>query len=66
MVWELAAQGTKTSCPAPTGRSSARARLEKLLHLDVPLLRNPLTALSVFTPLVTAALAAFIPQLGAG
>jgi hypothetical protein len=45
---------------------SARARLEKLLHLDVPLLRNPLTALSVFTPLITAALAAFIPQLGAG
>jgi hypothetical protein len=45
---------------------SGRARLEKLLHLDVPLLRNPLTALSVFAPLVTAALAAFIPQLGAG
>jgi hypothetical protein len=43
---------------------SARARLEKLLHLDVPLLRNPLTALSVFVPLITAALAAFIPQLG--
>lgn len=43
---------------------SARARLEKLLHLDVPLLRNPLTALSIFVPLVTAALAAFIPQLG--
>jgi hypothetical protein len=45
---------------------SARARLEKLLHLDVSLLRNPLTALSVFTPLLTAALAAFIPQLGGG
>jgi hypothetical protein len=44
----------------------ARARLGKLLHLDVPLLRNPLTALSVLTPLVTAALAAFIPQLGSG
>ncbi len=43
---------------------SGRARLEKLLHLDVPLLRNPLTALSVFVPLITAALAAFIPQLG--
>ena len=43
---------------------AARARLEKLLHLDVPLLRNPLTALSVFVPLITAALAAFIPQLG--
>lgn len=45
---------------------AAKARLEKLLHLDVPLLRNPLTALSVFVPLVTAALAAFIPQLGVG
>lgn len=44
---------------------SGRTRLEKLLHLDVPLLRNPLTALSVFVPLITAALAAFIPQLGA-
>jgi len=43
---------------------SARARLEHLLHLDVPVLRNPLTALSVFTPLITATLAAFIPQLG--
>lgn len=44
---------------------SSRSRLEKLLHLDVPLLRNPLTALSVFLPLVTATLAAFVPQLGA-
>jgi hypothetical protein len=44
----------------------ARARLEKLLHLDVPLLRNPLTALGILTPLITAALAAFIPQLGSG
>ncbi len=43
---------------------SARTRLEKLLHLDVPLLRNPLTALSIFVPLITATLAAFIPQLG--
>jgi hypothetical protein len=42
---------------------SARTRLEKLLHLDVPLVRNPLTALSIFAPLITAALAAFIPQL---
>jgi hypothetical protein len=25
---------------------------------------NPLTALSIFVPLITAALAAFIPQLG--
>ena len=55
----------------PDGRPTeawvaARGRLEKLLHLDVSLLRNPLTALSIFTPLITAALAAFIPQLGGG
>jgi hypothetical protein len=43
---------------------AARERLEHLLHLDVSVLRNPLTALSVFTPLVTAAVAAFVPQLG--
>lgn len=42
---------------------SARTRLEHLLHLDVSVLRNPLTALSIFTPLITAVLAAFIPQL---
>jgi cytochrome bd-type quinol oxidase subunit 2 len=40
-----------------------RARLEALVHLDIGVFRNPLTALSVFTPLVTAALAAFIPEL---
>jgi hypothetical protein len=43
---------------------AARARLEHLLYLDLPVLRNPLTALNVFTPLITAALVAFIPQLG--
>jgi hypothetical protein len=42
----------------------ARHRMETLLHLDVPLLRNPLTALTVLTPLLTSALAAFLPQLG--
>ncbi len=43
-----------------------RARLGKELHLDVSILRNPLTVLSIFTPLVTSTLAAFIPQLGQG
>ncbi len=58
------------TCPLPPDGQptedwfSARARLERLLHLDVPLLRNPLTALSIFVPLITAALAAFVPQLG--
>jgi hypothetical protein len=40
-----------------------RNRLDTVLHLDVGLIRNPLTALSVFTPLITAVLAAFIPEL---
>jgi hypothetical protein len=43
-----------------------RRRLETLLHLNIPLLRNPLAALSIFAPLVTSALAVFIPQLATG
>ncbi|TDO46830.1 hypothetical protein EV643_110213 [Kribbella sp. VKM Ac-2527] len=43
---------------------ASRARLEALLHLDVSLLRNPLTALTILSPLLTGALAAFIPELG--
>jgi hypothetical protein len=38
-------------------------RAEALLHLDVGVLRSPITALTVFTPLVTAALAAYLPDL---
>ena len=38
--------------------------LESLLHLDVGVLKSPITALTVFTPLITAALAGFVPQLG--
>lgn len=44
--------------------ASERDRLEKALHLDTGLFANPLTALTIFTPLVTSLLAAFIPQLG--
>jgi hypothetical protein len=67
-----ATTAVERTCPLPPDGQptddwvSARERLEKLLHLDVPLLRNPLTALSIFVPLITAALAAFIPQLGTG
>jgi hypothetical protein len=43
---------------------AARSRLEALMHLDVSLLRNPLTALTVLSPLLSAAFAAFIPQIG--
>lgn len=39
-------------------------RLFEVLHLNTPVLRNPLTLLSVFTPLITSTLAAFLPQLG--
>jgi len=41
-----------------------RERLEKVLRIDAGILRSPLTALNVFTPLVTSLLAAFLPQLG--
>jgi hypothetical protein len=44
--------------------TAARARLETLLHLDVSLLRNPLTVLTILSPLLTSALAAFLPQIG--
>lgn len=43
-----------------------RQRLIEVLHLDQGLLRNPLTIFSVFLPLVTATLAAFLPQLAKG
>jgi hypothetical protein len=36
---------------------------ETLLHLDIGVLRSPITALTVFTPLITAALAAYLPDL---
>ena len=47
--------------PAP---SAERTALESQLRLDLPLLKNPLTTLNVFAPLVTSVLAAFVPQLG--
>jgi hypothetical protein len=47
--------------PAP---STEREALEARLQLNLPLLRNPLTALNVFAPLITSVLAAFVPQLG--
>ena len=40
-----------------------RAHLEETLHLNVGLLRNPLTILTVFAPVVTSVLALFIPGL---
>jgi len=57
------------ACPLPPDGKPAeeweneRRRLERLLHLDISILRNPLTVLSVFAPLLISALAAFLPQV---
>jgi hypothetical protein len=40
-----------------------RDRLERVLHLDVPFVRNPLTVVGVLAPLVVSALAAFLPEI---
>jgi hypothetical protein len=68
LSWRARAQQlVEHACPLPPdGKPSEEwveehARLEHLLHLDVSILRNPLTALSVFTPLLISALAAFLP-----
>ena len=42
---------------------TARAALESMLNLSSGILRNPLTVLTIATPLVTAALAAFVPEI---
>ncbi|MGP4083780.1 hypothetical protein [Streptomyces sp. KR55] len=39
-----------------------RARMEAQLHVDAPLFRNPITALSVLSPLATALLTALVPN----
>ena len=41
-----------------------RAAHEKLLGLDVSLIRNPLTALTVLTPLLTSLIATYLPNVG--
>lgn len=70
-VWRSTARATvERAHPLPPDGQptsewvAARGRLEDLLHLDVPLVRNPLTALTVLTPLLASVLAAFLPQLG--
>lgn len=42
----------------------SRARLQALLHLRSRIIRTPLAVFSVFTPLIAAALAYFVPELG--
>lgn len=70
VAWRNRAQQlVEHMCPLPaSGRPSEewlqeRRRIEHLLHLDISILRNPLTILSVFAPLFVSALAAFLPQL---
>ena len=41
-----------------------RDSLEGMLNLSSGSLRNPLTVLTIATPLVTAALTAFVPEIG--
>ena len=56
--------------PVPTdlvvteGWLEQQARTAALLHLDVPLLRSPLTLLAALTPIVTSLVATFLPLLG--
>ena len=50
--------------PPDEAWTTERDRLRGLMRLNTPILRDPLTLLSVFTPLVTSLLAAFLPQLG--
>ncbi|MFB6723916.1 hypothetical protein ACFCV3_27305 [Kribbella sp. NPDC056345] len=70
VAWRNRAQQlVEHMCPLPaSGRPSEewlqeRHRIEHLLHLDISILRNPLTILSVIAPLIVSALAAFLPQV---
>ncbi|MFD9946598.1 hypothetical protein ACFWYW_10710 [Nonomuraea sp. NPDC059023] len=64
-----AARLVEAAIPVPTGLrfeegwDGQRKHLERLLHLDVSLLGSPLTMLTALAPLVSSALAAFIPEL---
>jgi hypothetical protein len=73
MAWRARALEFVDDChPLPeNGRPTAdwvqaRDRLSAVLHLDQSIVRNPLTALSLFVLLVTSLLAQFVPQLGGG
>ncbi len=69
--WRSTAQSVVDAAYPPNATIAAdkdaketRESLESMLNLSSGILRNPLTVLTVATPLVTAALAAFIPELG--
>lgn len=68
VAWRHRAQQlVEHACPLPPdGRPTAgwteeRERVEHMLHLDTPFVRNPLTLISVTAPLLVSALAAFLP-----
>jgi len=71
MAWRSSAKKlVADTYPCPAGDPAeekciaSRGRLEADLNLSTTVLRNPLTVLTILTPLVTAALAAFLPQIG--
>jgi hypothetical protein len=59
-----AAYPPDTTTATNTVALTTRQSLESMLNLSSGILRNPLTVLTVATPLVTAALAAFVPEIG--
>lgn len=69
--WRAAAQSAvdkryppnSTTADKP-GDVTARGALQSMLNLNSGILRNPLTVLTIATPLVTAAIAAFVPEIG--
>jgi len=69
-TWRASAFAWVERCRTADSSSAAdswiqeRHRLYNLLNLNTPVLRNPLTLLSVFTPLISSNLAAFLPELG--
>jgi hypothetical protein len=69
--WRSTAQSVVDAAYPPNATTAAdeaakatRDTLEEMLNLSSGILRNPLTVLTIATPLVTAALAAFVPEIG--
>ena len=69
--WRSTAQSVVDAAYPPNATTAAdkdakgiRESLESMLNLSSGILRNPLTVLTIATPLVTAALAAFVPEFG--
>lgn len=70
VAWRNRAQQlVEHACPLPlNGRpteqwAAERHRIEHLLHLDTPVVRNPLTMVGVLAPLAVSVLAAFLPEV---